>query len=147
MQAEYAGLWVLLSLVAALCLGIAWGSRRLARHFGDASQTASHAEPAASSHAEPAASSHAEPAVPSHDLHAGRSQGAGELDEPAAGLVPSASGPVVLLFLVFGVAALFFAIWGVVARDAGRTGALVMLSFALPLVSGLIHAWSKDLLE
>jgi NADH:ubiquinone oxidoreductase subunit 3 (subunit A) len=119
--AEYAGLWVLLLLVAGLCLGMAWGSRRLAGILRNAPEQ----EPAS---------------------NAG-SESADDTDRSTLERPGWSFGPIVLLFLVFGVAAFYFVIWGVVLRDTGRSGALVMLIFSLPLASGLIYAWSKDLLE
>lgn len=119
--AEYTGLGVQVFLAAALCLGIAWLSGRLAGRSGDSPRDPADDSTSASVPPEPN-------------------------EEPVALGASLRFGPAVLLSLVFGAAALYVVIWGVVLREAGVPGLLVMVAFVLPLVSGLIYAWSKDLL-
>jgi NADH-quinone oxidoreductase subunit A len=54
---------------------------------------------------------------------------------------------VAILFVVFGVAVVFFLPWGVAYQALGAHGLSAIALFTLPLVVGLLYEWLKGDLE
>ena len=54
---------------------------------------------------------------------------------------------VAILFVVFGVEAIYFYPWGAVFRELGWFGFASMLVFTLPLVVGFFYQWMKGGLD